>query len=124
MQNTTMNMNDIQQVEVSIETAKERIKLQTALNRLIKNKDFKLIVDTGYFDNESIRLVHLKSDFEMREADKQEFVCRAIDAVGMFRAYLSRIYQQGTAAQNALNSHEQTLAELLAEEESEDGLVN
>jgi hypothetical protein len=41
-------MNEVEQIEVTIEAVKEKIKMRKALKRLTKNKDFQLIVDTGY----------------------------------------------------------------------------
>jgi hypothetical protein len=108
--------NEIESVEISIEDAKQKIELRDALARLIENKDFKTIVDNGYFEGEAIRLVHLKADPNMQDPEQQDFVIKAIDAVGFFRAYLSRIFQQGNTAEGALKSHEQTLEEILAED--------
>ena len=108
--------SDLDAVEVSIEDAKKKIALFRALEKLQKNKDFKLLINTGYLENEAIRLVHLKSDFNMTAPEQQEFIDRAIVSIGNFRSYLSSIYQQGHGAIQALEDHEQTREAILAEE--------
>ena len=52
----------------------------------------------------------------MQEPEKQAFVIRAIDSIGTFRAYLSRVFQQGNSAENALAAHEATRDEILEED--------
>lgn len=107
--------NDLQAVEVSIEDAKEKIRKRDALKKLIDLPQFKEIVDEGYFKEEAVRLVHLKADYNMQDPQQQEFVIKAIDAIGVFRGYLSRIFQQGNSAENALKEYEATREEMLAE---------
>ena len=109
-------MNTLDQIEISIEQAKYKISLFKALEKLSKNKDFKLLINEGYLEKEAIRLVHLKSDFQMSGDDQQAYINRAIDSIGQLRSYLSSVYQQGANAMQALEDHELTREELLAEE--------
>ncbi len=109
-------MNQLDQIDITIEAAKENIALKKALERLTKNKDFQIVIDTGYLINEAVRYVHLKADYNMLAEDQQAYCIRGIDAIGTLRAYFTKIMQQGTAAIAALDEHENTREALLAEE--------
>jgi len=110
------NADQLEQVEISIKEAKEKIALMDSVNRLLKNRDFKKVIDIGYLENESVRLVHLKADFNMQDDANRQYIERAIDSVGFFKTYLSTIYQQGNAALGALQGHEKTREEILADD--------
>lgn len=116
--------SEIESIELSIEDAKRKIDLREAMRRLMKNKDFITIIDDGYFESEAVRLVHLKSDPNMQDPDQQAFVVRAIDAIGTLRAYMSRIFQQGNSAENAMAAHETALEEVLSEDLSDQEVIN
>jgi cysteinyl-tRNA synthetase len=113
-------MNEVEQIEVTIEAVKEKIKMRKALKRLTKNKDFQLIVDTGYLEQEAVRLVLLKADYNMADEQNQAFIIRAIDSIGNLRQYFSNIMLQGRQAEAALSEHEQTREALLQEDMVED----
>lgn len=107
--------NEIDEIEVSIKAAKEKVTTMKSLDRLLKNKDFKTVIDTGYFQDEAVRLVHLKADFQMQSPEQQDFIIRGMDSIGNLRAYFSKIYQQGNAAINAMNAAEEAREEILSE---------
>ena len=108
--------SQLEQVELTIEAAKENIKIMNSLQRLIKNKDFKIVIDDGYLRDEAVRLVHLKADYNLQEADKQAHIVKGIDSIGYLRAYFSKIFQQGSASEGALTDQEAAREELLAED--------
>ncbi len=110
------NLTDLEQIEISIDDAHRKIKLMKSLQQLIKNKDFNAVIDTGYFEEEAVRLVHLKADPNMQEHEQQEGVLRAIDSIGYLRTYLSLITRKGEAAKEALANHEQTREDILHED--------
>ncbi len=110
------NADQLDQVEISIKQAKEKISYMKSLEKLAKNKDFKNLIDTGYLEKEAIRLVHLKADFNMASEDNQKYINDAINAVGFFRNYLSTVFQQGEHAKQALVSHEETREEILSDD--------
>ncbi len=107
--------NELEQIEVSIDQAKDAIKKRDRLKRLIKNRDFKELIDDGYFEGEAVRLVHLKSDANVQDEEQQAYIVKGIDAIGFFRSYLRTIFQQGNAAETALAAHEATREEILSE---------
>lgn len=109
-------MNDVERIELTIDQARNTIALMQSLDRLSQNKDFQDIIDNGYFRDEAVRLVHLRSDPQMQEDHMRRNIDEQIMAVGSFRGYLNRILQQGHAAQSAIMEHEQTREELLQED--------
>ena len=113
---TMFNADQLDQVEISIKQAKEKISYMKSLEKLAKNKDFKNLIDTGYLEKEAIRLVHLKADLNMASEDNQKYINDAINAVGFFRNYLSTVSQQGEHAKQALVSHEETREEILSDD--------
>lgn len=114
------NQSQLEQVELTIEAANKAIKLKKSLDRLIKNRDFRAIIDEGYLKDEAVRLVHLKADFNMASEDNQDFVNRGIDSIGSLRGYFSKILQQGAGAEAALQEHEKTRETILAEDLGEE----
>lgn len=112
-----MSDTTIETLNSSIERNKKIIALANALERLQKNRDFKEVISEGYFREEAIRLVHLKSDPSLKSPDKQAALLRDIDAIGALSEYFRTIrYNAGMAAQS-IEADEQTREELLAEGE-------
>ena len=107
--------SQIEQVELSIDSAKDAIAGMDAMLRLTKNKDYIRVIDEGYLREEAIRLCHLRADYNFRSDEDQDSLMKAIDAIGQFRQYAASIIQMGRAAENALKADEQTHEELLAE---------
>jgi len=110
-----MSSIELEQLDNSIKQAKQLIELGDALNRLRGNRDFKKIVLEGYFENEAIRLVHLRSDPNMQSADRQKAINVQLDSVGTFAQYLQTIAIQAAMASRGLDADEQTRAELIEE---------
>jgi len=113
------NAEQLQQLEVSLDQAKEAVALKQAVLDLSKNKNFKKVVNDGYFKEEAARLVLIKSDDNMQEEDKQKSIGRQIDAVGTFRQYLATQIALGNMAERAIEADENTREEILEEDLSE-----
>ena len=111
----TSKMLDLEQINITIEEAREHIAHLEALDRLYRNKDFQEIIDLGFFNKESIRLVLALSDPSLQSPDKQADIMKRIQTIGLFRQYLSSIYQIGNQAKMTLESYEETRNELMAE---------
>jgi predicted adenine nucleotide alpha hydrolase (AANH) superfamily ATPase len=110
-------MNDsIETVEVSIQQAKETVDKMTSLLKLSKNKDFKKIVEEGYFEKEASRLVLLKADPSLQSDEDQKQIDNSIIAIGYFRQYLGTVIQLGRMAEKSLKEDESVLQELRNEE--------
>jgi hypothetical protein len=109
-------MNEIEQIEVSIDSARKDVVKMESLLRLISNKDFQGLVDTGYFVDEASRLVILRADPAMQSDSLQKNIDDGITAVGHFRQYLNTVMQIGRMAEQGIKEDEETRQELLAEE--------
>ena len=105
----------IEQIELSIAQAKDSITKLDAFTRLKNNKDFILLIEEGYFEKEASRVVLLKADPEMQDAQSQTALDHSIIAIGQFRQYLRTIVQMGHISQKALHEHEETIEEILEE---------
>jgi len=105
----------IEEIEVSIAAAKEHIAKMEALFRLTENKDFKEIIDDGYFVKEASRVVLLKADPEMQDEKYQKQLNDSIIAIGVLRQYFRSVIQLGRMAERSIEDDENTRQELLAE---------
>ena len=110
------NNSKLDAVEMNIEQAQEAIALLNALKRLENNKDFTLLISTGYFRDEASRAVLMLADPSMQTDESQKLLHNTINACGHFRQYLGNTFQLGSIAERSLAADELTRTELLAEE--------
>ena len=83
-----MNVDEsVKALEASIQRAKLHIELGDALEKLATNREFTEVVLKGYFEQEAIRLVHLKADPALQNPDSQASIVRQMDAIGNLKAY-------------------------------------
>ncbi len=113
---TMSNESDLQEVEISIEDAREAIANKESLERLTDNPDFIRIIREGYFEKEAIRLVSVKADPEMATDERQKQVLTAMDGIGSLRNYLRVIMILGDNMEQTLKADETTREELLSEQ--------
>lgn len=106
----------LQQVEISMEKAKEAVALADALERLHDNKDFKLVFTENYFKNEAARAVLFKGDNVTQNEVQQADIDRVIAGIGALYAHFNDIFQQGNMAQQALHADANTREEILQEQ--------
>lgn len=100
---------DIQRTEEGIKTFEEAKKLAEAVAKLRNNKDFKLVVEQGYFTKYLNNLVQglaiVSTEANVNQMNRQ------IAGIGSFKHYLNTIEHQGLIAEqeiinlkNALNT--------------------
>jgi hypothetical protein len=111
-----MSNDTVQAIEQNIRDAKEIIELNKALERLSQNPDFKKVIKVGYFEKEAIRLVHLKSDPNMKTDERQQSILASIDAIGGLSDYFRTVAFNASVAAKAIESDEAVRDEILAEE--------
>lgn len=115
---SVQNSEDIRQIELTIESAHEAVAKAEALERLQDNPDFKLVIKEGYFVKESCRLIRARglrsANFETQE-NMRVLIERDMEGISTLGAYFGLIFQEGNAAAEALESDQDTLAELNAE---------
>lgn len=110
-----MSQQEIQELELSIEAAREIVERGNMAARLAHHPDFKKIVMDGFFRDEAARLVHLLSDPNLPEKDRAH-VQNAINGVGYLKRYLHSLVQMGVVAEKEIAQGEETLEEIRAEE--------
>lgn len=108
--------NDVQELELSIKDAKKMVDLGNALERLLKNRDFKKVVQEEYLEQEAIRLVHLKGDGNMQSEQAQRAIDRDISAISAFRQFLDMVFAKADHAREAIAECEEALDEIRAED--------
>lgn len=113
-----MSQNEIQEVELSIEAAREMVDRGKAALRLADNPDFKRLITTGYFRDEAARLALLLSEPTISE-EIRDNINRDLIGVGAVKRYLTTIVQMGEHAASEIESAQEVLEELRAEEDAE-----
>ena len=110
-----MNEQDLKAIDVTIEQAREVVKLYEAYKFLSKNKYFKLLIEETYFLNHASRLVLLRGDSNVPE-ENQAAILKEIDAIGTFRSFLRDVVGSGRQAEDTIRMNEETREEILAED--------
>ena len=108
-------MDVIQELEEDIGKAQKIIEMGNALGRLLNDRDFKKVVMHGYFENEAVRLVHLKADPNQQSAEAQDSIVKQMDSIGNLNRYFRNIDYQRDLAVKATNDAEIAREEILKE---------
>ena len=109
--------NQVQEIQIDITEAQNKMKDADALDRLHKNPDFKKIILEGYFQQQAAGLVAMRAHPAMQAETQQANLLRSIDAVGELQQFFSGIFQQGNTAKEAITQSEIELAEMADEGE-------
>lgn len=107
----------VQEIQVSIDEAKDFIEQREAVLRLFKNKDFEKIFTEGYFKEEPARLVALMTDPEFQSPERQEQLKADMLGISSLRRYLMNVQRIGYQMEQRIKDAEQTITELEEEEE-------
>ena len=108
------NDQQIQEIQLSIEDAKQGVAFGEAIDRLMRNKDFQLVIDEGYTTKEPRRLTMLLGDPTMDEARKKNIVV-SLQAIGELHQYLRARLQFAEEMRNAIPEAEAAIAEMEVE---------
>ena len=109
-----MNENELNAVEVSIETAKNSVRRMELVSKLSIDKGFNEIIGDGYFKEEAARIASLLADPAMQgEVDQRELFSQ-VKAIGHLRQYLIQITRNGMIMQEGLDENEELANELRA----------
>lgn len=106
--------NDIHEIELSIEAAKEMVARGELAVKLANNSAFKKLVLDGYFVDEAARLVHLFSDPNLND-EQRAMVERDLIGIGAFKRYLQTVRQIGQMAEREISDAEYELEGLRME---------
>lgn len=113
--NERVTEEQIEQINVTIESAKKSVKMRDDLRKLIDNPLFDEVIIKGYFEGESSRLVLLRADPSMESEINQKRIDHGIIAIGNLRQYFRTIVQIGGMAEKSLSADEETHDQLLSE---------
>lgn len=111
-----MSNETLQAIERNIQIGKDVVEFGNAITRLRSNKDFKAVILTGYFEQEAIRLVHLKSDPGMQSADMQRAIHSQMESIGMLSQYFNTALHKAALASKSVADDQEALEELASEE--------
>ena len=115
-----MSTETINAIERNMEKAKAVLDFSAPLERLRGNRDFKKVVLEGYFEQEAIRLVHLKADPNMQSPAIKQSIESQIDAIGQLSQFFSTALQKASMASRQIEADQETIEELAAEELNND----
>lgn len=94
---------EVEQMRITEEQAKEAIALRDALVRLQHNADFKEVISNKFFKEEASRLVLLRADPSIQQDEK---IVKSIDnkiiGVGELRQFFITILQRGNQLEQDL----------------------
>lgn len=110
-----MNGMSVFELENKLHQSRKTAAVGAALERLRRNADFKLVIMQGFFEQEAIRLVHLKGQADQQTPEAQKSILARMDAIGGLQAYLEAVTARAEEACKAVEFDEQTRDELLAE---------
>lgn len=102
-------MNDIAQIEVSLDEAREAISRRDAMLKLKKNREFRQLVLDGFFKEEAVRLVSVSAEPAMEP--RFDAIIDNIKAISIFRQYMDNIIRIGDFAAAELADYEAALDE-------------
>jgi hypothetical protein len=106
----------IHEIELDIEQARTFVRRGEALERLYANPDFQEIIGTGYFTDEAVRLVHLKSDPNMQSPEMQAGILKEMDGIGSLTGYFRALRYQADMAQESIREGNKFMEEVRNEE--------
>lgn len=111
-----MTEDTLQEIDANLKKAKKVVDFADALERLQLNKDFKTVIQMGFFQEEAVRLVHLKADPAFQSAEAQQSIVQQMDAIGALHQYFQTVFQKASMARNSMAADEEMREELLNEE--------
>jgi len=105
----------VHETEIQIDQAREAVAKRDALNRLIDNKDFSMVIHKGYFEEEASRLVLSRPESALQTDEARRGNDEGITGVGQLFQYFRRISTQGRQAEEAIQDYMVDLDTLEAE---------
>jgi hypothetical protein len=107
-------MTDLEQVEIQIDMAQRLRTMRDTCVKLTASAPWKDIINDGYFKEEAARLVMAKSASltpeQMKIIDNMQY------GIGALANFIESVMRRGAEMDQALNEHEETREEILAEE--------
>lgn len=93
------------EIQVTIDQAREQIALGEAFDRLHKNKDFQKIIKSEFLEKEPARLTFLLSDPSQQSDEARQGIFHALQGVSQLHGFFRKIEQATMVAKRTLEEH-------------------
>ena len=103
---------EIQEVELAIEEANAAVKKASQLRKLMKNAEFRAIIEEDYLREEAIRLAHIFGSPSPTLKAAKDDIAIDIQGIGSLKRYFHTILMMGSQAEDAIIAHQENLDEL------------
>ena len=107
----------LEQLEANMDDAKRVVLVNQAFQNLSKNRDFKLLIQEEYLEQEAIRLVQAKSNPGLQNEVQQKFIENSILGIGALQQFFNKLAIMSAEAERALEADQDTHAELSAQDD-------
>ena len=105
----------LEEISITLEVAKEKVSMARALLRLQNNEYFKQVFVKEYMRDYAVRLVKLKASPATQSPIQQQDIINQIDAIGQLDQFMHFILQQGDLAEKSIIDAEEAQEFLLTE---------
>jgi hypothetical protein len=105
------------QISISIDEAKTYVEKREKLDRLMTNADFKSLILEDYLEKETIRLVGLLRDPEMKEQGMIEDIMKDLEGMSSLKVYLRNVTMLARQMESMIARSEAELEAIREEEE-------
>lgn len=102
----------LETIEISLDYAKSQVALGEAVERLMRNRDFKKVILDEYFEKNAIRLVMLKGNPNADEPSVQAGILKQMDGIGGLREFLAQLRRAADMAEKSIADLEEDRATL------------
>lgn len=99
-------------IQIDLDEAKKKVKLGEALDRLERNKDFKLVFEEEFFKQEAIRQVSCLSEPAFQSPHMHASLIADMRAGATLQAFFRLLQRNAEAAKQAIINGEEELANL------------
>lgn len=100
----------VEEVELSIEQAQEKIKLRDMAMKLASNREFKKLIIDGYFKDEAARLAGVSGD--PNTLNVRDEIFDQMKSISYFRQFMQKYVREGDMAEQELQDHYEVLNEM------------
>ena len=101
-------MNELQEIEVTIEEAEAQVRRGLLVEKLEQDPDFRSLVLEGYFRDDAARVVMLLADKEHQSVERQTALHADLLGISTFGEYLRAQKILGHMAKESLDAHKMT----------------
>ncbi len=109
-------MSQVETIRIEIEQKKEMIAIGDAIQRIVRTRDWKKLIETEYLEKEPQRLVTLLAHPGMQDDASQKEIHNQMVAIAYFRQFIATQLHFSEMAKESLPESQETEAALLAEE--------